>query len=117
MAYVTLEEAKLYLRQDSSFEDIIITSLIVSAEFECRSVARLDKSQWDAIEVADENSDGIYINGDLYTGAELVQVKETLRVAILYSLGYLYEHREEADHKDMTITLRSLLGPLREGVF
>ena len=39
------------------------------------------------------------------------------RTAVLYTLGYLYEHREEADHHDLTLTLRSLLFSLREGVF
>ena len=39
-----------------------------------------------------------------------------MRVAILYALGYLYEHREEADHHSLTLTLRSLLFSIREGV-
>jgi hypothetical protein len=39
-----------------------------------------------------------------------------MRVAILYALGYLFEHREEADHHGLTLTLRSLLFGLREGV-
>ena len=26
-----------------------------------------------------------------------------MRVAILYALGYLYEHREEADHHSLTL--------------
>jgi hypothetical protein len=37
-------------------------------------------------------------------------------VAILYALGYLFEHREDADHHDLTLTLRALLFSLREGV-
>jgi hypothetical protein len=37
-------------------------------------------------------------------------------VAILYALGYLFEHREEADHHALTLTLRSLLFALREDV-
>ena len=39
-----------------------------------------------------------------------------MRVAILYALGYLFEHREEADHHALTLTLRSLLFSIREGV-
>jgi hypothetical protein len=31
-------------------------------------------------------------------------------------VGYLYEHREEGDHHDLTLTLRSLLFAIREGV-
>ena len=45
-----------------------------------------------------------------------MQIKELLHVAILYTLGYLYEHREEADHHDLTLTLRNLLFSVREGV-
>ena len=37
--------------------------------------------------------------------------------AILYALGYLYEHRDEADHKQLMLTLRSILFAVREGVF
>lgn len=33
-----------------------------------------------------------------------------------YALGYLYEHREEADHHALTLTLRSVLFAVREGV-
>ena len=39
-----------------------------------------------------------------------------MKVAILYALGYLFEHREDADHHDLTLTLRSLLFGIREGV-
>ena len=46
----------------------------------------------------------------------LAAVRETMRVAILYALGYLFEHREEADHHALTLTLRSLLFGIREGV-
>ena len=36
--------------------------------------------------------------------------------AVLYTVGYLYEHRDDADHKALTMTLRSLLmGIRREG--
>ena len=48
--------------------------------------------------------------------ATLGPTRETMRVAILYALGYLFEHREEADHHGLTLTLRSLLFGLREGV-
>lgn len=38
----------------------------------------------------------------------LDEAKNYLRVAVLYSLGYLFEHREEADHHALTLTLRSV---------
>ncbi|WP_207730790.1 head-tail connector protein [Coprococcus comes] len=44
-------------------------------------------------------------------------LRSTCRVAILYALGYLYEHRDEADHHQLMLTLRSILFAVREGVF
>jgi hypothetical protein len=32
-------------------------------------------------------------------------------------VAYLYEHREEADHKELMITLRSLLFGIRKAAF
>ena len=46
---------------------------------------------------------------------ELEALRSTCRVAILYALGYLYEHRDEADHKQLMLTLRSILFAVREG--
>ena len=40
-----------------------------------------------------------------------------LAEAILYAVAYLYEHREEADHHELTLTLRSLLFGIREAAF
>ena len=42
---------------------------------------------------------------------------ENAKPAIMYSVAYLYEHREEADHHALTITLRSLLFGSRKEVF
>lgn len=39
-----------------------------------------------------------------------------MKAAVLYALGYLYEHREEADHHSLVLTLRSLLFSIREGI-
>ena len=36
---------------------------------------------------------------------------------LYYALGYLYEHRDEAGHHQLMLTLRSLLFAVREGVF
>ena len=89
---LTLEEAKIYLHVDSSDEDTLISSLIASSIKLCRDGARI-KDDGDA---KDES---------------------LLKMAVLYALGYLYEHREEADHHELTMNLRSLLFSLREGVF
>ena len=89
---LTLEEAKIYLHVDSSDEDTLISSLIASSIKLCSAVARI-KDDGDA---KDES---------------------LLKMAVLYALGYLYEHREEADHHELTMNLRSLLFSIREGVF
>lgn len=110
MALITLEEAKKYLRVDSTDEDALAGILLSSAEQLCVDVARLSQEQWAAI-----NADGD-METELYTEPELEQVRSVMRVAVLYALGYLFEHREEADHHALTLTLRSVLFAVREGV-
>ena len=85
MALISLDEAKSYLRVDTEDEDAMIVILLSSAGRLCADVARLTDEQWAAVN--DDNAD-----------AALAPVRETMRVAILYALGYLFEHREEADH-------------------
>ena len=109
MTLITLEEAKEYLRVDSADEDAVAGALLSAAARLCVDVARLTDEQW-----ADIDSDKS--RSERYTTQELTAVRETMRVAILYALGYLFEHREEADHHALTLTLRSLLFGIREGV-
>ena len=97
MALIPLYEAKTYLRVDSSDED---------------ALGRLSEDQWEAVNAADRDAE----NGVQPT-RELEALRSTCRVAILYALGYLYEHRDEADHKQLMLTLRSILFAVREGVF
>ena len=89
---VTLEEAKVYLRQDSADEDQLITGLISAAEELVRDVSRLDEEAFS-------------------------KYSEATNIAVLYAVSYLYEHREEADHHELTLTLRSLLFGVREAKF
>ena len=109
MALVSLEDAKGYLRVDTADEDAMIGVLLSAAERLCVDVARLTEEQWSDI-------DSDKIRSVRYTDAELRAIRETMKVAILYALGYLFEHREEADHHDLALTLRSLLFAVREGV-
>ncbi len=109
MTLITLEEAKEYLRVDTSDEDSLIDSLLKAAASLCRDVARLSDEQW-----TDVDSD--LTRSVRYSSAQLKDVRDTMKVAILYALGYLFEHREEADHHALTLTLRSLLFAIREGV-
>lgn len=92
MAVVALEEAKQYLRVDSGDEDVFITGLIQTGEQMCADMARMET-------------------------AELEEHLSMTRIAVLYAVGYLYEHREEADHEDLVQTLRSLLFGVRKEVF
>ena len=115
---LTLEEAKSYLRVDSDFEDSLITSLLASSEKLCADVARLSAGEWDAISgYSADDGTALIIRQEEKSKGELLQMKELLRVGVLYTLGYLYEHREEADHHDLVMTLRNLLFAVREGVF
>lgn len=111
MVLITLEEAKQYLRVDSSDEDALIGILLTTAKRLCADVARIDERRWCVI----ESGEGTEIVS--YTYEELARIREVLKTAILYALGYLYEHREDADHHALALTLRSLLFAIREGVF
>lgn len=103
MALVTLHEAKEYLRVDTADEDAMIGTLISTAGRLCADVARLTDEEWEEV-----NSD--------VEDSSLTPVRETMKVAILYTVAYLFEHREEADHHDLMLTLRSILFAIREGV-
>ncbi len=103
MALVTLSEAKEYLRVDTADEDAMIGTLIATAGRLCADVARLSDEKWEAVDSDTEDT-------------SLTPVREMMKVAILYTVAYLFEHREEADHHDLTLTLRSILFAIREGV-
>jgi hypothetical protein len=72
-------------------------------------VARLTEEQWSVIASDAEESED-------YSAAQLATIRETVKVAMLYALGYLFEHREDADHHNLILMLRSLLFAIREGV-
>ena len=88
---ITLEEAKKYLRVDSGDEDDIIQQELDAAENLVAAVLRKDS--------LDDESSPITV------------------VAVLYTLAYLNEHREEADHHALTIALRNLLFGERDARF
>lgn len=88
---VTLDEMKNYLRVDSAEDDGLIKGLLSSAESLCSDILRAKKET---------------LTGDANGKA-----------AVMYACAYLYEHREEADHHELTLTLRSLLFGSREVSF
>ena len=105
MALITLSEAKEYLRVDSADEDVTIGTLLLTACVLTKEVGRITDRTWERVEAVPDDGDN----------AGLIQLRAVCRVAALYMLGYLFEHRDEADHQDLTLTLRALLFSVREG--
>lgn len=89
---VTLKEMKNYLRVDSNEDDRLIRALLKTAERLCMDILRTDDP------------------------AEL-DAAANAKTAILYTVAYLYEHREDADHHALTLTLRALLFGSRKAGF
>ena len=115
---VSLDMAKAYLRVDSNDEDALIGILLSSAEQMARDIARLSTSEWETIQKVTTDDDGnvLTVHTRKLKASEIIQLRDLLRIAILYTVGYLFEHREEANHHDLTLTLRNLLFAIREGV-
>ena len=89
---VDLTEMKNYLRVDHTDDDELIGKLIASAEKTC-----LDVSRCDSLESFSE--------------------VENAKIAVMYSVAYMYEHREQANYHDLIMMLRSLLFGVRRQVF
>lgn len=89
---VELNEMKNYLRVDHEDDDDLLAQIITSAEAVCLDVSRC---------------------ADMETFSQV----ENAKIAVMYAAAYMYEHREEADHHAMLLTLRALLFGVREGGF
>lgn len=89
---VTLDEAKNYLRIDFADDDGLIQQLIDSAENLTKDAGRLSDEEFEANDKA-------------------------VRIAVFYAIGYLYEHREDADLHELTLMLRAILFGVRKVVF
>mgnify|MGYP005762872937 FL=1 len=87
---VTREEARLYLKLDTEEDDAVLDVLLPASEQLCLDILRQEKAE---------------------------KADVTVKIAVLYALGYLYEHREEADHKELVQTLSYLLSGQRREVF
>lgn len=88
---MTMAEVKNYLRVDHAEDDSLILSLMDTAKKLVKDVGRMDEQAFTVNE-------------------------ETTRQAMLYTISYLYENRNNADYHKLTLTLRSLLFAQREGV-
>ena len=89
---VTLEEMKNYLRVDFDADDALIEGLIAAAEKSCMDILRTDD-----VTILENTQNG--------------------KIAVMYTVAYLYEHREEADHLALNFTLRAMLFGSREERF
>lgn len=88
---VSQEEMKQYLRVDFGDDDGFITNALCSAESLCADIARLSAEEFSETQAA--------------------------KIAVMYAVAYLYEHREDADHHALTLSLRSLLEGVRRSKF
>lgn len=89
---ITLDEIKNYLRVDFDDDDELLTAFLASGQQLCMDVARIK-------DVA------------------VFEAEPNARIAVMYAVAYMYEHREEADHKVLTLTLRALLFGCRQEGF
>ena len=108
------EEKDVYTFEEFQKYIMGATNLNDKTMFEMLYYCGLRRGECRGLQWSDIDSDKI--RSVRYTDAELRAIRETMKVAILYALGYLFEHREEADHHDLALTLRSLLFAVREGV-
>ena len=88
----TLEEVKNYLRVDTADDDRLIEMILSAAHQMSMDILRTD----DPV-VLEQEADA--------------------KVAVLYATAYMYEHREEADHKALVLSLRALLSGSRKEAF
>lgn len=89
---VSFEEAKQYLKVDTDYDDELIRRLLKNAKQIVTDVLRVEK-------IAD------------------IEEKEVLRIAILYTLSYLYDERGNANFKNLMLDLRALLQSHRRAIF
>jgi len=89
---VSLTEMKSYLRVDFKDDDTLIRRYILAAEDLCLDILRT-------------------------TDRNVLKTDKNARIAIMYAVAYFYEHREEADYKALTISLRALLFGSRKEEF
>lgn len=81
---ITLKEAKNYLRVDYDEDDKLIQNLLSTSKQLVMDVGRMSQEDFSVNE-------------------------DTVRTAVLFALGYLYENRSNPDYKKLTLNLRSIL--------
>lgn len=86
---VTLEEVKLYLKIDGDEDDTLITDLINAAEELCQDILRFPLT-------------------------EFTEVPGTVKQALLYAIGNIYELREAVNMKALIEVMTRLLFAYRQ---
>ena len=89
---ISLEEAKNYLRVDTADDDALIQNILTATEKLCMDILRTEERS-------------------------VLEAEPNAKVAVLYATAYLYEHREKADHRALTLSLRALLSGSRKEAF
>lgn len=88
---ITLKEAKNYLRVDYEEDDKLIQNLLSTSKQLVMDVGRMSEEDFSVNE-------------------------DTVRTAMLFALGFLYENRSNPDYHKLTLNLRLILFAQREGV-
>lgn len=83
---IQLSDMKTYLRVDGEQDDTVLRQLMETAEVLCRDILRTSNPE----------------------------PSRMLDMAMMYATAYLYEHRDEADHEALMVTLRALLSGERD---
>lgn len=78
---IQLSDMKTYLRVDGEQDDTVLRQLMETAQVLCRDILRTSTPEQSRM----------------------------LDMAMMYATAYLYEHRDEADHEALIVTLRALL--------
>ena len=86
---ISLNEVKNYMRVDFDDDNELIEQLIDTAQKLCMEIIRTD----DISVFQSDNS--------------------SYKIAVLYSVAYLYENREKPDYNLLKLTLRALLANYR----
>ena len=94
-----------------------LRTLLPKAERVARDAADLAEGDWDEIIDVTVDDDGNLLSArcDRYSYVELAQIRELLKVAIIYAVHWLRAHPEDEDHLSLMYTLRNLLYAIRRG--